>query len=100
MRAALVEVTATNSFGVSRPLLTPSLHSTARRSSTPPQPFGIIAKLALPAAFCGAQNTQWSVAVVCRLPDCRPRHSISWWPLGRNGGLITCAAALAKSGSR
>src|SRR5450830_1574330 len=62
--AALAEVTATNSLGVRRPLFTPSSHSTARRSSTPPVPFGILLKSALPMAFCSAQKVQWSVAVV------------------------------------
>ncbi|MDT4862857.1 hypothetical protein FQZ97_975320 [compost metagenome] len=98
--AALVEVTRTNSDGVSRPALTPASHSTAMRSSTPPQPLGIFVKSSRPAAFCSAQKVQWSVAVVCNWPDCRPRHSASWCTFGRNGGLITWAAAVAKSGSR
>ena len=59
------------------------------RSSTPPVPLGILVKSLRPIAFCGAQKQQWSVAVVCRLPDCRPRHSTSWCSFGRNGGLIT-----------
>ena len=98
--AVLADVIATNSDGVKRPVLTPASHKTAKRSSTPPQPLGILAKLSLPAAFCSAQNVQWSVAVVCKLPLCRPRHKNSWCVLARNGGLITCAAAVAKSGSR
>jgi len=56
--AALAEVMATNSLGVSRPELTPASHSTAMRSSTPPQPLGILAKLSMPAAFCDAQKVQ------------------------------------------
>jgi hypothetical protein len=32
------------------------------------------------------------VAVVCRLPLCRPCHSAAWWCLPRNGGLITWPA--------
>ena len=40
----LVEVTATNSFGVSRPVSTPLVHSTESRSSRPPVPFGILVK--------------------------------------------------------
>ena len=62
--AALVEVTRTNSFGVSRPVFTPSSHSTDMRSSTPPQPFGILREVALAHRLLLAQNTQWSVAVV------------------------------------
>src|SRR6218665_3584955 len=99
-RAALAEVMATNSLGVRRPLFTTASQMTAMRSSTPPVPLGIWAKFFWPMAFCAAQNTQWSVAVVCNWPDCRPRQSASWWALGRNGGVITCAAARAKSGSR
>jgi hypothetical protein len=82
---ALADVMATNSLGVSRPELTPASHSTAMRSSTPPQPFGILAKLSMPAAFCDAQKVQWSVAVVCSWPLCRPRHRNSWWILGAEG---------------
>jgi hypothetical protein len=98
--AALAEVTATNSLGVSRPVFTPSSQSTAKRSSTPPQPLGILLKSALPAAFCSAQKVQWSVAVVCRLPACSPRHRNVLLPLGRNGGLITWPAAYSNDGLR
>jgi len=75
--AALAEVTATNSLGVRRPEFTPASQISARRSSMPPQPLGIRVKSDLPAAFCGAQKTQWSVAVVCSCPDCNPRQSAS-----------------------
>ena len=71
------------------PVFTPPSHSAAMRSCTPPVPLGIFAKFSFPMAFCAAQKVQWSVAVVCSWPDCRPRHSASWWPLGRKGGLIT-----------
>ena len=40
----LAEVTATNSFLVRRPVLTPAVHSTGMRSSSPPVPFGILRK--------------------------------------------------------
>src|ERR1700741_4668458 len=93
--AALAEVTATNSLGVRRPVFTPASPITDIRSSMTPQPLGILLESDVPAAFCGAKNTQWAVAVVCNCPDCSPRQSASWCPLGRNGGLITYAAALA-----
>ena len=98
--AALIAWVATLPDGVSLPVLTPASQMTARRSSTPPQPLGIRLKSFLPAAFCSAQKVQWSVAVVCRLPLCRPFHKNSLLPLGRKGGLITWAAAVAKSGWR
>ena len=75
--AVLVEVRATKSCIDNRPLFTPSSHSTAIRSSIPAMPLGIRLKSSRPAAFCSAQKQQWSVAVVCRLPDCRPPHSAS-----------------------
>ncbi|MNQ95013.1 hypothetical protein D3C85_1105530 [compost metagenome] len=75
--AALVLVRATKSWIDSLPLLTPSSHSTAMRSSMPAVPLGILLKSSRPAAFWSAQKQQWSVAVVCRLPDCRPRQSAS-----------------------
>ena len=87
--AAFVDVMRTNSDGVRRPVFTPASHTTAMRSSTPPQPFGMRVKSSAPIAFWPAQNVQWSVAVVCRLPPCRPCHSAVWWWLERNGGLIT-----------
>ena len=54
----LVEVTATNSFIVSRPVLTPLVHSTGIRSSSPPVPFGILAKLPMPLRFCAVVKAQ------------------------------------------
>ena len=87
-------------LGVSRPVFTPASQITAKRSSTPPVPLGILEKSSLPTAFCAAQKVQWSVAVVCKFPDCNPRHKTSWFSLERNGGLITWAAAVAKSGWR
>ena len=87
--AVLVEVSATNSCIDNRPLFTPASHSTAMRSSMPAVPLGMRLKSSRPMAFCSAQKQQWSVAVVCRLPDCKPRHSASWCSRGRNGGLIT-----------
>ena len=62
MRAELAEVTATNSFGVSRPELTPAVHSTGMRSSSPPVPFGIMRKSFRPIRFCSIVKEQWSVA--------------------------------------
>ena len=47
------------------------------RSSMPPVPFGISVKSSRPAAFCGAQKQQWSVAVVCSCPEASPAHSAS-----------------------
>ena len=38
----LVEVTATNSCGVMRPVFTPKVHRSESRSSSPPVPFGIL----------------------------------------------------------
>ena len=58
----LVEVTATNSFGVSRPVSTPWVHSTGMRSSRPPVPFGILVKSPKPSSFCLVVKAQWSVA--------------------------------------
>mmetsp|Transcript_10612 Transcript_10612/g.26008 ORF Transcript_10612/g.26008 Transcript_10612/m.26008 type:complete len:230 (+) Transcript_10612:473-1162(+) len=98
--AALVEVTATNSDGVSRPVPTPWCHSTDMRSSTPPVPLGILRKSSLPMAFCGVQKQQWSVAVVWMWPACRPCHSSFWCSLGRKGGDITWCAAKPQSGLR
>ena len=60
--AMLVEVTATNSFGVSRPVPTPSVQSSGIRSSSPPVPFGIEGKPASPIRFCSVVKAQWSVA--------------------------------------
>ncbi|MNH20650.1 hypothetical protein D3C79_804290 [compost metagenome] len=75
--AVLVEVRATKSCIDNLPLLTPSSQSTAMRSSMPAVPLGMRLKSSRPMAFCSAQKQQWSVAVVCRLPDCRPCHSAS-----------------------
>ena len=58
MRAALVEVSATNSLAVIRPPPTPWCHSTDMRSSTPLVPLGILVKSSLPMAFCDAQKPQ------------------------------------------
>ena len=95
--AALVEVTATNSDGVSIPVSTPSDQSTDIRSSTPPVPLGIFRKSSLPIAFCGVQKQQWSVAVVWIRPDCRPFHSKPWCRFDRNGGDMTWCAAKDQS---
>ena len=46
--ALLVDVTATNSFMVSRPVFTPRVHRTGIRSSRPPVPFGILVKSPTP----------------------------------------------------
>jgi hypothetical protein len=58
----LVEVTATNSFGVSRPVATPWVQSIGSRSSSPPVPFGILVKSPTPWRFCSVVKAQWSVA--------------------------------------
>src|SRR3569832_106990 len=73
--AMLVEVTATNSLGVRRPVLTPLVHSSGMRSSRPPVPLGILAKLPTPLRFCAVVKAQWSVATTCSEPDCRPAHN-------------------------
>ncbi|MNH36053.1 hypothetical protein D3C79_968050 [compost metagenome] len=75
--AVLVDVRATNACIDNLPVFTPSSQSTAIRSSIPAVPLGMRLKSSRPAAFCSAQKQQWSVAVVCRLPDCRPPHSAS-----------------------
>ena len=89
----LVEVTATNSFIVSRPVSTPLVQSTGRRSSRPPVPFGILAKSPMPLRFCAVVKAQWSVATTWSEPACSPAQSESWCCLLRNGGLITRRAA-------
>ncbi len=89
----LVEVTATNSFCVSRPVSTPLVHSTDSRSSRPPVPFGIFVKLPSPVRFWAVVKAQWSVATTCSEPAARPAHRESWWLLSRKGGLITRCAA-------
>ena len=72
MRAMLVEVTATNSFIVSRPVATPCVHSIGSRSSRPPVPLGILVKSPRPISFCLVVNAQWSVATTCSDPARRP----------------------------
>ena len=64
----LVEVTATNSFGVVRPVLTAYVHGTDNLSSSPPVPFGIWVKSQKPILFCSVVKAQWSVATTCRDP--------------------------------
>ena len=54
----LVEVTATNSFGVSRPVVTPCVHSIGIRSSNPPVPLGILVKSPTPVRFCAVVKAQ------------------------------------------
>ncbi len=56
--ATLVEVTATNSSGVRRPVSTPSVQSTASRSSTPFEPFGMMRKSSRPRRFCSVVKAQ------------------------------------------
>ena len=73
----LAEVTATNSSLVSRPVLTPAVHSTGRRSSRPPVPLGILRKSPTPLRFCAVVKAQWSVATTCSEPDCSPAHRLS-----------------------
>ena len=51
-------VRATNRSGVSRPLFTPRCHRTCRRSSTPPQPLGILVKSSSPSRFCALVKQQ------------------------------------------
>ena len=75
--AILVEVTATNSFIVIRPVPTPWVHSIGIRSSSPPVPFGIFEKSFSPARFWAVVKAQWSVATTDRLPDCSPAHRLS-----------------------
>ena len=89
----LVEVTATNSFIVSRPVRTPLVHSTGIRSSSPPVPFGILVKSPSPIRFCSVVKAQWSVATTCSEPEASPAQSESWLRLSRNGGDITRRAA-------
>src|SRR4051794_20089857 len=93
MRAMLVDVAATNSSLVSRPVLTPAVHKTGMRSPRPPVPFGILVKSLAPIRFCLMVNEQWSVATTDSVPDCKPAHSESWCLLARNGGDITRPAA-------
>ena len=64
----LVEVAATNSFIVRRPVSTPVVQSTGRRSSSPPVPFGILVKSPTPKRFCSVVKAQWSVATTCSEP--------------------------------
>ena len=52
------EVTATNSFMVSRPVRTPFVHSIGMRSSSPPVPFGILVKSFTPNRFCSVVKAQ------------------------------------------
>ena len=73
----LVEVTATNSFIVSRPVATPWVHSIGMRSSSPPVPFGILVKSPTPYRFCSVVNAQWSVATTESDPACNPAQSES-----------------------
>ena len=89
----LVEVTATNSFGVSRPVSTPLVQSTASRSSSPPVPFGIDGKPFSPMRFCSVVKAAWSVATTCSDPAASPAQRLSWCALSRNGGDITRRAA-------
>ncbi len=49
-----VDVTATNSLGVSLPVSTPRVHSIDRRSSRPPVPFGILVKSLISQPFIWA----------------------------------------------
>jgi hypothetical protein len=76
---------------------TPWVQSTARRSSMPPVPLGIMVKLSIPIRFCSSLKQQWSVATTWSEPERRPSQSDFWWSLERNGGLITRAAACAQS---
>ncbi len=73
----LEEVTATNSSFVSRPVVTPAVQSSDRRSSRPPVPLGILRKSSMPSRFWSVVKAQWSVATTCSEPDCRPAHSES-----------------------
>jgi hypothetical protein len=56
--AMLVEVTATNSSGVSRPVVTPWVQSIGIRSSSPPVPLGILVKSPTPYRFCSVVKAQ------------------------------------------
>ena len=94
----LVEVTATNSFIVSRPVPTPLVHRTASRSSRPPVPLGILVKSPSPMRFCSSVKAQWSVATTCSEPAASPAQSESWFFLSRKGGDITRRAACCQSG--
>ena len=73
----LVEVTATNSFGVSRPVSTPLVQSTASRSSSPPVPFGIDGKSLQPHALLLGREGAWSVATTCSDPAASPAQRLS-----------------------
>ena len=64
-------------LGVSRPVSTPLVHSTASRSSSPPVPLGIIGKPSSPIRFCSVLNAAWSVATTCNDPDASPAHKLS-----------------------
>ena len=72
-----VEVTATNSFIVIRPVATPCVHKSESLSSRPPVPFGILVKSPRPICFCCVVKAQWSVASQDRLPDCKPAQRLS-----------------------
>ena len=93
----LVEVTATNSFMVSRPVSTPWVHSTGMRSSSPPVPFGIFVKsptadallLGGEGAMVGRDHLQRAGA--------QAGPEASWCFLSRNGGDITRRAAWSQS---
>ena len=87
------DVTATNSFFVSRPVSTPRVHRIDKRSSSPPVPFGILRKSPTPIRFCSVVKAQWSVATTWSEPEARPAQSESWLTLSRNGGDITRCAA-------
>ena len=73
----LVDVTATNSFIVKRPVFTPLVQRRGILSSKPPVPFGIFVKSPTPNLFCSVVNAQWSVATTCKDPACKPAHRLS-----------------------
>ena len=54
--AMFVEVHATNSFLVRRPVSTPLVQRTERRSSRPPVPLGMKGKPLSPMRFCSVLN--------------------------------------------
>ena len=88
----LVEVTATNSFIVSRPVLTPVVHSTGMPVFSPPVPLGL-AKLPMPAPLL--RRGEGAVVGRHHLQRARlqPGPQRVLGRLLRNGGHITRRAA-------
>src|SRR4030042_2130175 len=101
IRAAFVEVRATNWLGDSRPVPTPLVHRIGMRSPTPGTPFGIRVKSERPNSLPGIaagfpsyeigrlpskKNGQWSVATTWSDPSARPSHNAALSGAVRIGG--------------